>query len=235
MSADLDAQLAQLAAEHAPLVRQIARAMASRLPSNVEADDLIQVGMIGLLGAVTRYDPDQGVPFGAFARQCIRGAMIDELRRGDWAPRGLRTAQKNVAKVTNQLQHQLGRKPRDSEVAHARGVTLSEHQSQQAEVYSAQHLCIDDVMVEAHEQPAASPAPDHDALTRALERLPRQKQRMLAMRYQEERTAQEIGLALNLSPAHVNRVILQVLAWLREQLQKKAIDPIGHIPMTTCP
>ena len=97
--------------QHAPLVRRIAHHMIAKLPPNVELDDLIQVGMIGLSEALSRYEVTQGVQFETFASQRIRGAMLDELREGDWMSRSSRKSQKEIEHAVTRLEQRLGRSP----------------------------------------------------------------------------------------------------------------------------
>ncbi|MBP9941631.1 MAG: sigma-70 family RNA polymerase sigma factor, partial [Comamonas sp.] len=103
--------------QHAPLVRRIAQHMIAKLPPNVELDDLIQVGMIGLADALSRFETSQGVQFETFAGQRIRGAMLDELRENDWMSRSSRKGQKDIESAIRRLEQQLGRAPRESEIA----------------------------------------------------------------------------------------------------------------------
>ncbi|TNF57450.1 MAG: sigma-70 family RNA polymerase sigma factor, partial [Burkholderiales bacterium] len=95
--------------KYSPLVRRLAHHMIAKLPPSVELDDLIQVGMIGLTEAIARYEPSQGVQFETFASQRIRGAMIDELRDGDWMSRGSRKSQKEIEQAVHRLQQRLHR------------------------------------------------------------------------------------------------------------------------------
>lgn len=95
--------------QHVPLVRRIALHMIAKLPPNVELDDLIQVGMIGLAEALSRFESEQGVQFDTFASQRIRGAMLDELREGDWMSRSSRKSQKEIEQALNRLEQRLGR------------------------------------------------------------------------------------------------------------------------------
>ena len=104
---DRDALLRQ----HVPLVRRIAHHMIAKLPPNVELDDLIQVGMIGLAEALSRYQAAQGVQFETFATQRIRGAMLDELRDSDWMSRSSRKSQKDIEHAVHRLEQKLGRSP----------------------------------------------------------------------------------------------------------------------------
>lgn len=104
---DVNAMLRQ----YSPLVRRLAHQMMAKLPANVEVDDLIQVGMIGLADALSRFDPAQGVQIETFATQRIRGAMLDELRGADWLSRGTRKQQRDIEKAVHRLEQRLGRAP----------------------------------------------------------------------------------------------------------------------------
>ena len=103
--------------QYSPLVRRLAHQMIAKLPANVEIDDLIQVGMIGLSDALTRFDVAQGVQFETFATQRIRGAMLDELRGSDWMSRGDRRHQRSIESAVHKLEQKLGRAPHESEIA----------------------------------------------------------------------------------------------------------------------
>ncbi len=94
--------------QHVPLVRRIAHHMIAKLPPNVELDDLIQVGMMGLAEALSRYETAQGVQFETFASQRIRGAMLDELRESDWMSRSSRKSQKDIEQAVHRLEQKLG-------------------------------------------------------------------------------------------------------------------------------
>ena len=100
--------------QYSPLVRRLAHQMIAKLPANVELDDLIQVGMIGLNDALSRFDANQGVMFETFATQRIRGAMLDELRGGDWMSRGDRRHQRSIEAAVHKLEQKLGRAPAES-------------------------------------------------------------------------------------------------------------------------
>ena len=97
--------------QYTPLVRRLAHQMIAKLPANVQIDDLIQVGMIGLHDAMSRFDAAQGVQFETFATQRIRGAMLDDLRSGDWMSRGDRKQQRQIEAAVHKLEQQYGRAP----------------------------------------------------------------------------------------------------------------------------
>ena len=111
--------------EYAPLVKRIAHHMMSKLPASVQIDDIIQAGLIGLMDAVNRYEQEQGVQFETYATQRIRGAMLDELRRNDWLPRGVRRSQRRIETALHSLEQKLGRVPKEREVAAEMGVPLT--------------------------------------------------------------------------------------------------------------
>ncbi len=131
--------------QHMPLVRRIAHHMIAKLPPNVELDDLIQVGLIGLTDALTRYEVTQGVQFETFASQRIRGAMLDELRGGDWMSRGARKSQKDIEQAMHRVEQRLGRSPLESEIAAELGMKLDDYQSLLGKVRGTQLVYLEDM------------------------------------------------------------------------------------------
>jgi RNA polymerase sigma factor for flagellar operon FliA len=131
--------------QHVPLVRRIALHMIAKLPPNVELDDLIQVGMIGLAEALSRFESEQGVQFDTFASQRIRGAMLDELREGDWMSRSSRKSQKEIEQALNRLEQRLGRPPLESEIAAELGMALDDYQSLLGKVRGTQLVYLEDI------------------------------------------------------------------------------------------
>ena len=112
---------------HEPLVKRIAYHLMSRLPPSVQADDLIQAGMIGLIEASRNFDPEQGASFATYAGIRIRGAMLDEIRRTDWTPRSVHRKAREVADAVRKIENEKGRDARDIEVAEAMGLELTEY------------------------------------------------------------------------------------------------------------
>src|SRR6187549_2991951 len=117
----------RLVMEHVGLVKTLAQRLAQRLPSQVEISDLISVGVLGLIDAATRYKPGLGVPFDAFARRRIQGAMLDSLRDMDWAPRSLRRLRRDVDSAMAGARRRLGREPEDLDVAEELGMTPADY------------------------------------------------------------------------------------------------------------
>src|SRR5262245_4780315 len=117
----------QLVERYAPLVKRIAHHLMGRLPANVQVDDLIQAGLIGLLEAARGFDATKGASFETFAGIRIRGAMIDEVRRGDWAPRSVHRNARRVQEAMTRLEKRLGRDATDQEVANELGMSVEEY------------------------------------------------------------------------------------------------------------
>ena len=117
----------ELVVLHEPLVKRIAYHLMSRLPASVQADDLVQAGMIGLIEASRKFDPEQGASFETYAGIRIRGAMLDEIRRTDWTPRSVHRKAREVAEAVRKIENEKGRDARDVEVAKVMGLELNEY------------------------------------------------------------------------------------------------------------
>ena len=207
---------------HLPLVTRIANHLAVKLPAHIEIDDLIQVGLIGLLKAKEDYQADSGATLTTYATIRIRGAMMDELRARDWLPRSV---QKNLGKVAKALQgaeQRLGRAPMDSEVASELGVSLGEYHDLLADVSLARLTPVEDV-----ETVAGDMEPDKEvaeslravALAEAIKELPDKEQLMMSMYYVDNLNLKEIGLVLDVSESRVSQIHGQAIARLKSKLR----------------
>ena len=206
---------------HLPLVKRIANHLAVKLPSHIEIDDLIQVGLIGLLKAKEDYQADSGATFSTYATIRIRGAMMDELRARDWLPRSV---QKNLGKVAKALQgaeQRLGRAPTDSEVAIELGISLGDYQELLGDVSLARLTPVEDV-----ETVAGDLEPDREvieslratALSDAIKELPEKEQLMMSLYYVDNLNLKEIGLVLEVSESRVSQIHGQAIARLKTKL-----------------
>ena len=206
---------------HLPLVKRIANHLAVKLPAHIEIDDLIQVGLIGLLKAKEDYQADSGATFSTYATIRIRGAMMDELRARDWLPRSV---QKNLGKVAKALQgaeQRLGRTPTDGEVAGELGISLREYQELLGDVSSARLTPVEDF-----ESIAGDMEPDHEvieskratALSEAIKGLPEKEQLMMSLYYVDNLNLKEIGLVLEVSESRVSQIHGQAIARLKSRL-----------------
>jgi RNA polymerase sigma factor for flagellar operon FliA len=219
---------------HVDLVRALAAQIGRRLPSHVERAELVSVGVLGLIDAAQRYQPALGVPFDAFARRRVQGAMLDALRRLDRVPRSVRRLKRDLDRALTELRHRLGREPVDTEIAAALGVSVSEYDSM------LDGLCVAGLSV-AHASPAdgdpdslLSVAVDADGgpyaqlerrelqaqLARAIAELPEREQQILALSYQEELTLAEIGQVIGVGESRVSQLRTQAIARLRSRLRE---------------
>ncbi len=227
---DLNATLKQ----YSSLVRRLAHQMIAKLPANVEIDDLIQVGMIGLADAMTRFDAAQGVQFETFATQRIRGAMLDELRGNDYLSRGTRKQQRTIESAVHKLEQRLGRAPAESEIAKELGVTLGEYQELLGKVRGTQLVYLEDMSgddgdndfldrhVGAQEADPLAQLQDHrmrEALVEAIKVLPEREQYVMSMYYEHDMNLKEIAAVLKVTESRVCQLHSQSIARLRVKLR----------------
>lgn len=221
--------------KYTPLVRRLAHHMIAKLPPSVELDDLIQVGMIGLTEAIARYEPSQGVQFETFASQRIRGAMIDELRDGDWMSRGSRKSQKEIEQAVHRLQQKLHRAPLESEIAAELGMTLGDYQHLLAKVRGTQLVYLEDISGHGDDEDnfldrhmgASEPDPSallqdqrmRMALVEAIKNLPEREQQIMSMYYEHDMNLKEIAAVLNVTESRICQLHSQSIARLRAKLR----------------
>ncbi|MBV2235147.1 MAG: RNA polymerase sigma factor FliA [Sterolibacterium sp.] len=228
----------QLVSQYAPLVKRIAYHLMARLPPNVQVEDLIQNGMIGLLDAIARYEDGLGAQFETYAVQRVRGAMLDGLRENDWLPRGLRREMRRIEAAINTLEQKHGRAPQEGELAESLGMSLEEYQKLLLEARGHQLVYFEDLgdgedggeaFLERHlasEQldPLAMLL-DQDrrvALVRAIENLPEREKLMMALYYDEELNLREIGEVLGVTESRVCQLHTQAIARLRSSVLDEA-------------
>jgi RNA polymerase sigma factor for flagellar operon FliA len=221
----------QLVINHVGLVKVMAHRLAQRLPSQVEMSDLISVGVLGLIDAAGRYRPAMGVPFDAFARRRVQGAMLDALRDLDWAPRSLRRLRRDIDSTVAQLRHKLRREPNDREIGDALSMTPAEYEQIRTLDLGAVRqldatgedgtplleLCLDpeegpDVQLERTELKRL--------LANALLELPERERHILALYYEEEMTMAEIGAVIGVCESRVSQLRSLALSRLRASLKK---------------
>jgi RNA polymerase sigma factor FliA len=228
-------------AEFAPLVKRIANYMVARLPASVEVDDLIQVGMIGLMDALSRYEEAPGAQFETYAAQRIRGAMLDELRQLDWLPRGARKSMRQIEAAVHALQQRLGRSPIEAEIATELKVPLADYQQMLLDARGTQLIHYEDFMEEGDDDflerncpnsnpdPLASLLDDNlrQVLIGAISDLPEREKMLMGLYYEQELNFKEIGAVLGVTESRVCQIHNQAVARLRVQLKELAWTSIA--------
>lgn len=221
----------ELLNQYAPLVKRIAHHLLARLPANVQLDDLMQAGMIGLLEASRKYDFSKGASFETFVGIRIRGAMLDEVRRNDWLPRSVHRNGRRIAEATKAVEQRLGRDARDAEIAAEMQISLHEFQQLLADssggaVYGFDDVGLtDDLLAQQEGVHLAGPQEGvHDEafrkdLAAAISQLPERERLVLALYYDEEMNLKEIGAVLGVSESRVCQISNQAMARLRGKLR----------------
>ena len=220
--------------QYSPLVRRLAHQMVAKLPANVEVDDLIQVGLIGLTDALSRFDVGQGVQFETFGTQRIRGAMLDELRGGDWMSRGARRQQREIEEAVRRVEQRLGRPANEAEIAAEMGLPLPDYQDLLTKVRGTQLVYLEDMTgaegdddyLDRHvADDGANPMSllqDHrmrEALVQAIKNLPEREQFVMSMYYEHDMNLKEIAAVLNVTESRVCQLHSQSIARLRVKLR----------------
>ncbi|MDP2155591.1 MAG: RNA polymerase sigma factor FliA [Sulfuricella sp.] len=224
----------QYVVQYAPLVKRIAYHLMARLPASVQVDDLIQVGMIGLLDAASNYDDTQGAQFETYAVQRIRGAMLDELRQCDWLPRSARKTLRQIEIAMNALEQRVCRAPTEREVADELHVSLDDYQQMLLDARGCQLLHYEDLQGGEDEDFFERHCADDSAepfaklqdgrfrakLIEAIGILPEREKLMMAMYYEEELNLREIGEVMGVSESRVCQLHSQAMARLRNKLKE---------------
>ena len=220
-----------LVQRHTELVRRIAHHLMARLPASVDVGDLIQAGLIGLLEAARNFSGAHGASFETYAGIRIRGAMLDELRRGDWAPRSLHRRQREISAAMHAIEQESGREARDSEVAERIGIPLDEYHRSVQDAAQCRVLSISP-RGPSGEDEGDLDAPDESAgpqqalersefqgeLEQAVHTLPERERLVLSLYYEQELNLREIGEVLDVSESRVCQIHGQALLRLRGKL-----------------
>ena len=232
--------------EHLPIVRFLARRIHDRLPQHVEIEDLISAGVVGLMDAFSKFDPEKKVQFRSYAQFRIRGAILDSLRTLDWSPRELRRKGRAVEEAIRVVTARLGRPPGEGEVAHEMSISLEEYQQLLGDLKG---LEIGTLNAERNEDSGdeelayvpGNPEEDplfrclrgelEERLTDAIAKLPERERLVMTLYYYEEMTMREIGLALGVVESRVSQVhasaVSRLRAALRDLASKGAFERTG--------
>ena len=217
-------------AQHASLVKRIAYHMKGRLPDTVLVDDLIQSGMVGLLEAARNFDPTHGASFETYAGIRIRGAMLDEIRRGDWTPRSVHRKSREMMEAIQKVENRTLSNASDAEVAMEMGIDLNEYNQILRNSSIAQVFSIDDSdeSIDHKMEMSSDSNPDkeyiddkfHAELTNAINDLPERERLVMSLYYEEEMNLKEIGSILEVSESRVCQIHGKALVMLRAKLSE---------------
>ncbi|UCE89727.1 MAG: RNA polymerase sigma factor FliA [Pseudomonadota bacterium] len=219
-----------LVTQHAPLVKRIACHLINRLPASVQLEDLIQAGMIGLLEASRNYDERQGASFETYAGIRIRGSMLDEIRKNDWAPRSVHRKARMVAEAVREIENAHGRDARDHEIAQTLGLELKEYYHILQDANSNKVLSFEDMGIgeESMLDNLSDNAPGildglqkedlRRTVSEAIAGLPERERLVMALYYDEELNLREIGAVLGVSESRVSQIHSQAVIRLQARL-----------------
>ena len=223
--------------EYAPMVKYVANRIAMRLPPHIEVDDLMSVGVLGLIDAIDKYDSSRGAKFKTYAAFRVRGAILDELRSMDWVPRSVRQKASAMDGVIQKLQNKLGRPPEDEEIAESMGINLDELFTMLNETKSMPILSLEDLGIakESGEQQSlldclagkgdADPQTQlrlnelKGIIAKAIDTLPEKERLMISLYYYEELTMKEIGEVLGITESRVSQIHSKAVFRLRNKLK----------------
>ena len=223
---------------YAPLVKYVAGRLGSGLPAHVDEGDLVSYGLLGLIGAIERYDPARDVKFETYAMARIKGQIIDELRSMDWVPRSVRSRARQIERAIGELESRLGRAPTDEEIAKKLGVTGQELEESLGEIARSSIAALDELwtvsgsgggdqvaLIDTIEDEGApdpqgtlSVTEQKEALADAIARLPEREKLVVTLYYYEELTLREIGEVLGVTESRVSQLHTKAILRLKAHL-----------------
>jgi RNA polymerase sigma factor for flagellar operon FliA len=221
---------------YAPLVKYVAGRLGSGLPAHVDDEDLVSYGLLGLIGAIERYDPGRDVKFETYALGRIKGAIIDELRSLDWVPRSVRSRARELERAIRELEARLGRAPTDEEIAGKVGITQEELEESLFEISRTSIAALDELWtvsgggdqvslidtIEDTSGPSPVAALDEtelrEAMADAIARLPEREKLVVTLYYYEELTLREIGEVLGVTESRVSQLHTKAVLRLKSRL-----------------
>ena len=212
---------------HVGLVKRVALHLKGRLPNFMELEELIQVGMIGLIEANNSFNGEMGVDFEIFAKKRIRGAILDQVRKMSYLPRSAIVNLRDHNEATAALSGELGREPTQTEIAQFMGKELDEFQRERNHAHRFQTVSLESQLPETTEQPASNTTEPEaqvakeefmDSLIDAIKTLPERERTVISLYYSEEMNLKEIGVILDVSESRVSQILSACVAKLRKNL-----------------
>jgi RNA polymerase sigma factor for flagellar operon FliA len=228
---------------YAPLVKFVAGRLGASLPQHVDEQDLVSYGLLGLIGAIERFDPDREIKFETYAISRIKGAIIDELRSLDWVPRSVRTRAREIERAIVELERTLMRVPTDEEIARRIGLSTQELEDSLAEISRSSMAALDELwapqgggdtiaLIDTIED-TSGPDPEFsleqtelkEALGEAIARLPEREKLVVTLYYYEELTLREIGEVLGVTESRVSQLHTKAVLRLKARLSGGMREP----------
>ncbi|HST18063.1 MAG TPA: RNA polymerase sigma factor WhiG [Gaiellaceae bacterium] len=221
---------------YAPLVKYVAGRLGSGLPAHVDEGDLVSYGLLGLIGAIERYDPERDIKFETYAMARIKGAIIDELRALDWVPRSVRSRAREIERAIAELESRLGRAPTDEEIAQKLGISVDELEESLTDISRSSIAALDELWSATGEgdqislldtlEDTSGPRPAEaldetelrEALADAIARLPEREKLVVTLYYYEELTLREIGEVLGVTESRVSQLHTKAVLRLKARL-----------------
>lgn len=227
--------------KYLPLVKYVASKMMFSLPTCVDYNDLMSAGVMGLIGALERFNPDQGVKFETFVLPRIKGAILDELRTLDWAPRSLRSKARAMERTSERLEKKLGRSATGQEVADALNIGVQEYGGVMLELSKASLLSLDgsrvedtdnftsmyDLVEDSHTDSPNGNIENEEMkklMVLAIENLNEQEKMVMALYYYEELTLKEIGQVLSITESRVSQIHSKAIESLKSALSEEVLN-----------
>jgi RNA polymerase sigma factor for flagellar operon FliA len=233
----MNSEQERLLLEHLPIVRFLARRIHERLPQHVDIEDLVSAGVVGLMDAFAKFDPQKKVQFRSYAQFRIRGAILDSLRTLDWSPRDLRRKGRAAEEAVRVLTARLGRSPGEAEIAAEMELSLEEYHALLGDLKGLEigTLHVEHNEDSGDEELAYIPGrPEEDPLflclrgelqrklAETIERLPERERLVMTLYYYEEMTMREIGLALGVVESRISQIHASAVVHLRAALKAVA-------------
>jgi RNA polymerase sigma factor FliA len=221
---------------YAPLVKYVAGRLGSGLPAHVDDDDLVSYGLLGLIGAIERFDPDRDIKFETYAIARIKGSIIDELRSMDWVPRSVRSRAREIERAIGELESRLGRAPTDEEISGKLGISEDELNESLTEISRTSIAALDELwtvsaggdtiaLIDTIEdtqgpnpQSALAETELKEAVGEAIARLPEREKLVVTLYYYEELTLREIGEVLGVTESRVSQLHTKAILRLKARL-----------------
>ena len=220
----------ELILEYAPLVKYLAGRLSVHIGHRVEYDDLISYGIFGLIDAIDKFNLEKGVKFETYASLRIRGSIIDNIRKLDWVPRDLRQKNKLLEQTYSELEIELGREPKESEIAGKLGFTLEETRDLVKKASVVNLVSLDDYLEENHEDVflSADDSPEKmyqkkevtDLLVDAIDNLSEKEKKVITFYYFEDLTLKEISKIMGVSESRISQLHSKSVIKLRTKLGK---------------